>query len=488
MSSQAPTKQTFRKKVVLPSDKDETKVRIPPRPLPNYQKSDAVVKLNAAALRREEAMRRQKESEQAAKLRDFMINMRDESEFEQWKADMNQRDELQRMEQIQMRKIEMELTREEAMEAMRLKARENQLLAAKLKEESREQLEGKEIKMQSELEERKKVVNTIVENRANIAVEKEKVVEKNKQIKEELQREIEEAIARRKEEDAVEKAKRDELIRQIREIERQPMSRTKGYDPTEVMGYGLLEEMSFAQLKERLELRKQQMEEEITRKREENVAMKEKKAAELQNIASRLAAHREREANTSEQRRQKKREMSEERKKQEAEIKDKGRLEVYEKIKEKKRKKLEEQRKLEKELKEIQLKRQYMNANRALVEEKAWKEQEKGLEREARERQDNQLMEQERVERIKLAETQLRAKAAQTLVQGKTEVLDEFALREQTAHEENELLQRMDRQEKLGKHEKQRNYEEAHTKHMEERNTYATKINTASLTSAKARS
>ena len=472
--------------MVLPSDKDETKVRVPPRPMPNYQKSDAVIKLNAAALRREEATRKQKESEQAAKLRDFMINMRDESEFEQWKADMSKRDEIQRMEQIQMRKIEMELTREEAMEAMRMKARENHLVAAKLKEESKEQLEDKGKQLQVELEERKKAVTTIVESRANITAEKEKVVERNKQIKEELQREIQEAIARRKEEDVIEKAKRDELIRQIREIERQPMSRTKGYDPTEVMGYGLLEEMSLAQLKERLDQRKQEMEDDIKRRREENVAMKEKKAAELQDIAGRLAAHREREATTNEQRRQKKREMEEEKKRQEMEIRDKGRLEVYEKIKGKKRKKLEEQRKLEKELKEIQLKRQYMNANRALVEEKAWKEQEKGLEREARERQDNQLMEQERIERIKLAETQLRAKAAQTLVQTKTAVLDEFALRDQTAHEENELLQRMDRQEKLSKHAKQKEYEEAHTQHMEERNTYATKINTASLTSAKA--
>jgi len=43
-------------------------------------------------------------------------------------------------------------------------------------------------------------------------------------------------------------------------------------------------------------------------------------------------------------------------------------------------KKIEEDR-LAKELKEIKLQRQYLNANRAMVEEKAWKELESGAER-----------------------------------------------------------------------------------------------------------
>jgi hypothetical protein len=39
---------------------------------------------------------------------------------------------------------------------------------------------------------------------------------------------------------------------------------------------------------------------------------------------------------------------------------------------------------LAKELKEIKLQRQYLNANRAMVEEKAWKELEDGAERQIR--------------------------------------------------------------------------------------------------------
>ena len=43
-----------------------------------------------------------------------------------------------------------------------------------------------------------------------------------------------------------------------------------------------------------------------------------------------------------------------------------------------------EEDRLEKELKEIKLQRQYLNANRAMVEEKARKELEAGAEREIR--------------------------------------------------------------------------------------------------------
>lgn len=63
---------------------------------------------------------------------------------------------------------------------------------------------------------------------------------------------------------------------------------------------------------------------------------------------------------------------------------DKGLLEVYEKINQKKKEKKQEEDRLAKELKEIKLQRQYLNANRAMVEEKAWKELEAGAERQIR--------------------------------------------------------------------------------------------------------
>ena len=69
-------------------------------------------------------------------------------------------------------------------------------------------------------------------------------------------------------------------------------------------------------------------------------------------------------------------------------------MEAYEKIKKKKQDKKDEDDRLAKELKEISLQRQYMNANAAMVEEKAWKEPEAGAERQIRNNQNERLIDQ----------------------------------------------------------------------------------------------
>ena len=96
--------------------------------------------------------------------------------------------------------------------------------------------------------------------------------------------------------------------------------------------------------------------------------------------------------NDKETERQRKHEEKMEWLRKEKEIWEKGTLEVYDKISEKKRLKKQEEERLAKELKEIKLQRQYLNASKAMVEEKAWKDLENGAERIAWEKQNDALL------------------------------------------------------------------------------------------------
>lgn len=90
-------------------------------------------------------------------------------------------------------------------------------------------------------------------------------------------------------------------------------------------------------------------------------------------------------------------------------MRDQGLIEAYEKINKKKRDKAEEDARLAQELKEIRLQRQYMNANAAMVEEKAWKELEAGAERQIRDRQNDRLIDQCKLNGIMVKDQNVRA-------------------------------------------------------------------------------
>merc|ERR1712025_1209315 len=83
-------------------------------------------------------------------------------------------------------------------------------------------------------------------------------------------------------------------------------------------------------------------------------------------------------------------------------------IEASEKIKKKKNQKREEEARLRRELKEISIKRQFLQANAEMMEIKAHGEQQKGLEREAKDRQNNLLLEQKKKNEVKSKEQTIR--------------------------------------------------------------------------------
>lgn len=189
-------------------------------------------------------------------------------------------------------------------------------------------------------------------------------------------------------------AKRQELIRQIRELEKIPIVRTKGFDPTEAGGHGLLEEMSIAELRERIEFNRRQVEQETEKKRQDNLQNKAQANSELQDATAKIMEAREKRKAKNDAERKAKQEAAQALEDKRKAIRESQLVTAYDKIKKKKQDKKDEDERLAKELKEISLQRQYMNANAAMVEEKAWKELEAGAERQIRNNQNERLIDQ----------------------------------------------------------------------------------------------
>ena len=71
-----------------------------PRKMPNFDKHEANVKLNVAALKREKHLIDLEEREEMEKLEQMAMGLKDASEFNRWKAEMNEKDEIERLEHI----------------------------------------------------------------------------------------------------------------------------------------------------------------------------------------------------------------------------------------------------------------------------------------------------------------------------------------------------------------------------------------------------
>lgn len=122
--------------------------------------------------------------------------------------------------------------------------------------------------------------------------------------------------------------------------------------------------MSLVELRERLESKKRDIEEATEKKRVENLQQKEEKQSALKEKMRAIQALREESAQIGKEKREDKVRSEEEEKKLKANIREKSLLEVHSKIMKKKGDKQNELDRIAKELREIQLKRQYLNANK----------------------------------------------------------------------------------------------------------------------------
>ena len=377
-------------------------------PIKDFSKCEADVKYNEAAIIREEYLIDKKNKEEEAALNKILIEKKDSKEFERWQSEMKIKDDIIKMQEIEKRKLELELNREVASTYMQRRIQKNQLKAAEHKKQEIINMKKKAEEKAEDIKQKKQVIKEIKKEQENVAKQKIQKKKENQELYKNRKKEFNELNLIAQEEKKIYLERRDDLIRQIRELEKLPIKRTTGFDPTETPGYGLLEEMSLVELRERLALQKKMHADEIRAKKEENKLKMQERADELVNKAQIIQENRDRLRNMKEIERKAKKDAALAQKQRIKEQREKSLFLVKQKIENKKQKLKKEDEIFQKKIREIKLQRQFLQLGRDAVEFKQFKQIEDGIERKINDRQNQDLIDQLATEKIKWVDVTIR--------------------------------------------------------------------------------
>ena len=392
-------------------------------PPKDYSKIPADIKYNETAIIKEEYLIEKKRKEEEEALNKILIEKKDTKDYERWVAEMKLKDDLIRMEEVQKRKIELDLNREVAQNYFTRRTRINQIKALEHKQQEIINAKNREEKKKKEIEEKRETAKEIKKECENILKTKNELLENNKEVYKNRKEEFNILLVLAKEQKKVEEEKRNEIIRQIRELEKIPLKRTSGFDPTETPGNRLLEEMSLVELKERLELQKKMHNQLINAKREENKFLLIEKNENLMEKANKIALNRDKMRNKKEVEKKMKIEALKEKEELIKKMREKNLMEVKEKIENKKDEFRKEDEKFQKKIREIQLQRQFLQQGSSIVEEKKFKMFEDGLERKINDRQNQLLIDQEQKEVVQWKNLKQRYQSARIDIRKQKEKL-----------------------------------------------------------------
>ena len=360
----------------------------------NFDKFKADVKYNEAAILKEEFMFDKKNKEEERELNKILIEKKDRKEFDRWVTEMKIKDDIERMEKIDKRKLELMLNREISSNYYNIRKSKN--MEKYTEQKMIEKMNNEKLKEEKEedLKNKKKKAEKLKKEEENAILKKIKIIEDNKNLYQKSKKEFNELNLIISKENKIMKEKRDNIVNQIRIFERIPKKREKGFDPTETAGYGLLGEMSLAELRERLALQRKMTADELNCKKEENKLRMMQKADELYNKALMVQENRNKLRNMKEMERKYKKEQKESLDEKYRIERDNNIIKCKKEIQDKKKRMRKEDENFLKKIREIKLQLQFNNIGKEQVEYKHNENNELGLERKYNNMQ-NKLLEDE---------------------------------------------------------------------------------------------
>ena len=454
-------------------------------PPKDFSKNSGDVNYNQTAILREDYLIEKKRKEEEENLKKILIEKTDSKDHMKWIKEMKLKDDIEKLEEIQKRKIELNLNREVATTYLQRRTRINQLKSLEHKKKELINSKIREEKKKQEILEKRELVKEIDKERENIIRIKKEIEDNNKEIYKNRKNEYKILDLMKSEEKKIEKERRDNLISQIRELERIPMKRNTGFDPTETPGYGLLEEMSLVELKERLEIQKKMFLDEMIAKREENKLIIKEKNDILLEKANRIIENRDKLRNLKEIERKMKKDALKEKEDIMNEIKEKNLFEVKRKIEYKKERLRKEDETFQKKIREIKLQRQFLQQGSAVVEEKKFKMIEDGLERKINDNQNVNLIEQEKKEEVKWREVQRKFEISKSDIKNQKDKLIKFHEEFENKKKLNEIIIEEDKIFKKAVYDKERALKAFQRQDALERNKFSDKLQKSSLNSKK---
>ncbi len=429
----------------------------------DYSKFNGDVKYNEAGILREEFNINRNKKNEEDELKRKLIEKTDSSEYERFLNENRERDEILNNQKIQRRRIELDLAREAAVNYKIRKTLENQIKVAEHKRQEELNLKYRNEKKKREISKKRELVLEIGKEHENINKNRLKREMENKENYQNFRNEFNKLTLIAKEEQKILNERRDDLIRQIRELEKIPVKRVTGYDPSETPGYGLLEEMSIIELKERLEIQKKMHLDEINSKREENKLKISERNDEFVEKANFIMNYRNKMRNEREIKRQKKLDDIKNQENIKRQIHEFNTFEARKNLENKREKLRKEDEIFMKKLHEINLQRQFLKQGRSAVEEKIYHMMEDGMERKVTNRQNQDLIDQQKKESINWKDINLRYNQSLNSVINQKNLLNNYrngyeiskSLNEKAFNEDRKFKQQVhDREFAIGQYQK----------------------------------